>query len=195
MPDQKTLFILVGPKGSGKTHIGTLVQQHTDIVFLRVEPIWLGLQPGEDGWKKVEAVIDALFQKHDKVMIESLGVGEGFSRFRASLAEKYAMKLIRVYANLETCFIRVKTRNSAEHIAVSDDKVAELNKIASTVTYKWDLEINNNALAQDQAILNAIQSINGEEIFVGIQDRHIRGFKGIQLLRREINHEVEFITA
>ena len=33
-----------------------------------------------------------------------------------------------------------------------------------------------------------------EEIFVGIQDRHIRGFKGIQLLRREINREVEFIT-
>jgi heme-degrading monooxygenase HmoA len=33
-----------------------------------------------------------------------------------------------------------------------------------------------------------------EEIFVGIQNRHIRGFKGIQLLRREINDEVEFIT-
>ena len=33
-----------------------------------------------------------------------------------------------------------------------------------------------------------------EEIFVGIQDRHIRGFKGIQLLRREVNGEIEFIT-
>jgi len=33
-----------------------------------------------------------------------------------------------------------------------------------------------------------------EEIFVGIQDRHIRGFKGIQLLRREVNDEVEFVT-
>jgi len=49
MPPQKTLFMLVGPKGSGKTHIGTLVNQHTDIVFLRVEPIWLGLKPAEDG--------------------------------------------------------------------------------------------------------------------------------------------------
>jgi heme-degrading monooxygenase HmoA len=33
-----------------------------------------------------------------------------------------------------------------------------------------------------------------EEIFVGIDDRHIRGFKGIQLLRRDLDHEVEFIT-
>jgi heme-degrading monooxygenase HmoA len=33
-----------------------------------------------------------------------------------------------------------------------------------------------------------------EEIFVGIQDRHISGFKGIQLLRRSVVEEVEFVT-
>jgi len=155
--------MLVGPKGSGKTHIGTLVNQHTDIAFLRVEPIWLGLKPNEDGWNKVEAVIDAMFQKQDKVMIESLGIGEGFGKFHASLAEKYSIKMIRVYADLETCFTRVKTRNNVEHIAVSDVKVAEFNKTASAVTYNWDLEIDNNNPASDKDIINAIQSINGVE--------------------------------
>jgi heme-degrading monooxygenase HmoA len=33
-----------------------------------------------------------------------------------------------------------------------------------------------------------------EEIFVGIQNRHISGFKSIQLLRRESGEEVEFVT-
>lgn len=33
-----------------------------------------------------------------------------------------------------------------------------------------------------------------EEIFVGIQNRQIRGFKGIQLLRRDLGSEVEFVT-
>lgn len=33
-----------------------------------------------------------------------------------------------------------------------------------------------------------------EEIFVGIQNRRIRGFKNIQLLRRELDEEVEFVT-
>ena len=33
-----------------------------------------------------------------------------------------------------------------------------------------------------------------EEIFVGIQNRKIRGFIGIQLLRREIGQEIEFVT-
>ena len=33
-----------------------------------------------------------------------------------------------------------------------------------------------------------------EEIFVGIQNRHIRGYRGIQLLRREVGEEMEFVT-
>jgi heme-degrading monooxygenase HmoA len=33
-----------------------------------------------------------------------------------------------------------------------------------------------------------------EEIFVGIQNRHIPGFKRIQLLRREVGEETEFVT-
>ncbi|SYZ74346.1 conserved hypothetical protein [Candidatus Zixiibacteriota bacterium] len=33
-----------------------------------------------------------------------------------------------------------------------------------------------------------------EEIFVGIKNRKIQGFRSIQLLRREIEKEVEFVT-
>jgi shikimate kinase len=163
MHTQKILYMLIGPKGSGKTHIGTLVGQHTDIAFLRVELVWLSLQPGEDGWKKVEAAIDTMFQTHKKVMIESLGVGEGFKGFFAALSKKYPIKMIHVVADLDTCFIRVKKRDQDEHIAVSDDKVMEFNKIAITAAYDWVLEINNNHAASDAEILAAIQSINAVE--------------------------------
>lgn len=33
-----------------------------------------------------------------------------------------------------------------------------------------------------------------EEILIGILNRHIRGFKSIQLLRRPVGDEVEFVT-
>jgi heme-degrading monooxygenase HmoA len=33
-----------------------------------------------------------------------------------------------------------------------------------------------------------------EEIFTGIKGRNIKGYKGIQLLRRNLNQETEFIT-
>ena len=159
MPNQKTLYMLIGPKGSGKTHIGKLVDRHTGIAFLQVEPIWLSLQPSEDGWKKVEAAIDVLFQSRDRVMIESLGAGDGFRGFHDSLAQKYFIKMIRVYADLDTCLERVRSRSKLDHIDVSDDKVVEYNRVAAAVKYDWALEIDNNQPLSDAEILAAIQAI------------------------------------
>lgn len=41
---------------------------------------------------------------------------------------------------------------------------------------------------------DAYEALLKEEIFVGIQNRHMAGFLGIELLRRNLNTEVEFIT-
>ena len=155
----KTLYMLIGPKGSGKTYIGTLVAAHTDIHFIRVEPIWLQLQPGEDGWRKIEATIDEAFKTHDRLMIESLGAGEAFQSFHRSLAAKYPIKMIRVYADLNTCLARVQSRSAADHIAVSDDKVIEYNRIAATVTYDWAAEIDNNRPASKDSILATVRAL------------------------------------
>jgi len=41
---------------------------------------------------------------------------------------------------------------------------------------------------------DAYESLLRHEIFLGIQDRRIDGFRGIQLLRRNLATEVEFVT-
>jgi antibiotic biosynthesis monooxygenase (ABM) superfamily enzyme len=41
---------------------------------------------------------------------------------------------------------------------------------------------------------DAYEALLKEEIFVGIRDRRIRGYKGIELLRRDTGDEVEFVT-
>jgi heme-degrading monooxygenase HmoA len=41
---------------------------------------------------------------------------------------------------------------------------------------------------------DAYESLLKSEIFVGIQNRQIAGYRGIHLLRRELSDEVEFIT-
>ena len=40
----------------------------------------------------------------------------------------------------------------------------------------------------------AYESLLKQEIFVAIQGRQIDGYEGIQLLRREVGDEVEFVT-
>ena len=41
---------------------------------------------------------------------------------------------------------------------------------------------------------DAYETLLREEVFVGISNRNINGYKGIQLLRRQISDEKEFIT-
>jgi heme-degrading monooxygenase HmoA len=41
---------------------------------------------------------------------------------------------------------------------------------------------------------DAYEELLKEEIFVGIKDREIPGYRGIQLLRRDNRDEVEFVT-
>jgi heme-degrading monooxygenase HmoA len=41
---------------------------------------------------------------------------------------------------------------------------------------------------------DAYEQLLKEEIFVGIQNRRITGYLGIQLMRRDLGDEVEFVT-
>jgi len=41
---------------------------------------------------------------------------------------------------------------------------------------------------------DAYEALLQEEIFVGIGDRQIPGYRGIHLLRRDVGDEVEFVT-
>ena len=41
---------------------------------------------------------------------------------------------------------------------------------------------------------DAYETLLKNEIFVGIAGRQIAGFRGIHLLRRDLGHEVEFVT-
>lgn len=41
---------------------------------------------------------------------------------------------------------------------------------------------------------DAYESLLKSEIFIGIQNRRIAGYRGIQLFRRNLNDEVEFVT-
>ena len=160
----KILYMLIGPKGSGKTYIGTLVEKKTDISFLRVENIWLTLNSKEDGWLKVEQTIDKAFESCNKLMIENLGAGQGFHRFYVSLKVKYNIKLVRVFSDLDVCLDRVMSRENKNHIPVSDTKVAEYNKIAAQVKLDWAIEINNNGPASDAEILEAINSLQQKKL-------------------------------
>jgi shikimate kinase len=166
---QKTLIMLIGPKGSGKTTIGRLLAEHLPVRFLSVEPLWTAYLsspvPGKTGWEIVEDAIAREFEKADRVIIESLGAGEEFGRFRDSLRAKYLVKMVRVHAPLEECLRRVKERDPAGQIAVPLEKVDAYNRVAIYVKFDWSLHLHNHGSLPSEEMVRTFQSwLEGEEI-------------------------------
>ena len=155
----KTVIILVGPKGSGKTHIGTVFERRAGISFLRVEPIWLALQEGQDGWDEVERAIDGILTERDAVVIESLGGSDGFERLRSNLMQKYQVKFVRIVAPLKVCLQRVRSRDNSNHIPISDEKVEQYNRLAVKVSLPWEIELQNDPPLSDGEILQHLSRI------------------------------------
>ena len=149
------LIMLIGPKGVGKSYIGNVLHMHTDMHFIYVEDIWLNLQPDENGWDKVSDIIDEAFKKHNRVVIESLGAGSEFDQFHLKLAAKYKIKMVRIWADLETCFKRTQLRDDLRQLPIAPDKIRTYNKIADTVKHEWDAEISNDPPLSIKQILDA----------------------------------------
>ncbi len=93
------------------------------------------------------------------VVIESTGASPAFPRFLATLRQEHEVLLVAVRAPLDTCLLRVRTRDQSEHIAVSDDRVAEINERAVGVQLAWDLEIDNSAPAMPADIVTAFRKL------------------------------------
>lgn len=157
----KSVILLIGPKGSGKTYIGTLCERLAGVRFLRVEPIWLEHKEAPFS-VVVETIVDRAKQisaTADVVVLESLGLGEPFALLLDALRKTLVVKLVRVRAPLEICATRVKTRDQASHIPVSDENLLVYNTMAERVELDWDLQIENHPPLSLEIILAEIKRV------------------------------------
>lgn len=164
-----TLLILVGLKGAGKTFIGSVLEKHLDVRFLRIEPIFLevmrqapeltGIPLEQRGFQIVLDRLDQLAQQHSILCIESTGTAGTFSELLAALRQGFRVVLIRVQAPMDTCAERVSKRDAAAHIPVSDHRLREINEIAAQVSLSWDLQINNSQFQTESAIVEAVAAL------------------------------------
>ena len=161
----KRLLILIGLKGSGKTYIGSLIHKKLGINFIRVEDIWLAIKQNRfseeyysEGFRLVEQEIDNQFKNSELVTIESTGTSKFFKPFLRNLGNKYNLILIKINASPDICLRRVKSRDSSNHIPVSDDIVEQVNSEALEVDFEYDTIIENEN-SSDETILMKINEI------------------------------------
>ena len=167
MMSNKTVFILIGPKGSGKSHIGGVLKKYFGIPFLDVDK--LGLENirksklhGEDlikeGFHFEEEKIAEILQIEDSVSFETTGSHSYFFIVLDRLRSSYAVKLIRVSATLDKCRERLATRDQTKNIPVSSELIQSINERALMVRLPWDLELDNSVDISEVAIVKVFQS-------------------------------------
>lgn len=153
------LIILIGPKGSGKTYIGSFVQEKLDIEFFRVEDVWMKLKERrfspdyiQKGYLKVEEEIHRKFEETNKLIIETTAADIESIKFIARLKNCFIIKLIKVNSSSETCLKRIKIRDQLVHVPISDDRIEEINKKSMMNDLSFDLVINNENISNEEII-------------------------------------------
>jgi len=117
-------IVLVGPKGSGKTHIGRVLESRLGVHFFHVEPHWMayyaeckagGQAPViAGGIAGVHPRIRDALSVHAHVCVETTGASTEILGALLALSDPAQTLVARITAPLQLCMERVATRDQTE---------------------------------------------------------------------------------
>lgn len=153
MEIQKRIILLIGPKGSGKTHLASLAAENLDVHCIPADSIWLRIDDerelsGEEYTKarlsRVYAAINAEFLQTSSVILESTGTASWFNEFLSRLKSFGEVILIKVDAPEDVCLQRIRRQSQLEGIEVPEEQIKRINQISRNLEMNWDASFNNN---------------------------------------------------
>lgn len=97
----------------------------------------------DEGQRRVLTHARNLLDRSAKIVLDSTGTVSWFSDFLARLGEMGSVALVSVRAPLVLCLERTHARDAKQHIAVSDDRVAEINELSERLELPWAAKVEN----------------------------------------------------
>lgn len=158
---EKHIILLIGPKGSGKTYIGSLLEKNFGIHFVRVEDWVRQIKKDRDiddetyladAFDVIENGIRHTLDQMDMVVFESTGLTSYFDQMLDRLRKDVHVTTIGILADPHRCLDRVKSRDDAIHIAVSDDQVEHINQMVREKNTPTDFQIDNNFRTESELV-------------------------------------------
>lgn len=170
---QNTVVVLVGPKGTGKTHIGSLLERSNphQIHFVRVEAIFMRIQKEEPTadmshladlcYQETAAEVASVLSKHQKgvAVLEVTGVAPQLPSLTETLQSRHNVRFVQVKTPLDACLKRVQERDASQQVAVSEERVSHINQLAAAVEYPWALVVDNTSFRSDSELLELFAQV------------------------------------
>lgn len=162
MEYNQNLIILVGPKGSGKTYIGNLVNQVFGIKYINAEKLLLKyletnplvkLPLPRHGFDIEIDEIANSFKGRFCLIYDMTGTSEFFTSVINELKVLYRVHLIKVSCPLSCCEERIKNRSVIDHFEMDMESINEINKRAINVKCDWNHEIINDVFSVADSII------------------------------------------
>jgi shikimate kinase len=155
-------ILLVGPKGSGKSHIGRTLEKHLGVLFFHVEPLWMSYyaecaaanrQPLYwEGVARLRApILDAL-RTHEHVCVETTGASAEILNALLNLTDPAETLVVRVSAPLELCLERIVTRDQTYQIAMDVESIRQVHALSDVAQLQPDLTLENVQLTEAEIV-------------------------------------------
>lgn len=158
------LVVLVGPKGSGKSHVGRIIERGLGVHFFHVEPLWMayyaecraaGREPAiPEGIAVVHPRIAEALAAHRDVCIETTGASPEILHALLGLAPPGQTLVVRVTAPLERCLERIAARDQTHQIPMDVDSIRKVHALSEAAAVTPTLTLRNDAL-DEHAITTA----------------------------------------
>lgn len=154
--------LLVGPKGSGKSHIGRVLERHLGVHFFHVEPLWMsyhaeckakGQAPDiPDGIRAVHPKIREALTHHKHVCVETTGASPEILSGLLSLAPEQDTLVVRLAAPLELCLERVVSRDPTHQIPMDVESIKKVYQLSTSADIPAALVLENLALSEAEIV-------------------------------------------
>lgn len=164
----KSIYLLIGQKGSGKSFIGTLMEKELGIKFLKVEDLAKQIKGNreiddqsyiKEYFQTVEREVRTILKINDKIVFESTGLTANFDQMLENLRNDFSVITMGVNASDELCLYRVRTRDQINHINISDDQVNKINHMVKKKLLITDFNLINDNKTKEQLISEIKQLI------------------------------------
>jgi predicted kinase len=156
------LVLLVGPKGSGKSHIGRILERNFGFLFFHVEPLWMsyyaecgagGREPSiPEGIARVHPLIREALGTHQHVCVETTGASPEILNDLLSLEHPSNTFVVRVSAPLDVCLQRISTREKTHQIPMDVESIRMVHALSVATTLQPGLTLENAALSEDEIV-------------------------------------------
>lgn len=154
MAAEPQVFVLVGPKGSGKTTLGRMLERQFGLHFLEVEAIARRVLADMGGvidgayerrvFEEIAAEVAVLAPVHGRILVETTGASDQTQRFLATLGAGQRVRLVRVRAAANTCAERIVGRDASRQVDVPIDLIRTMHARTEALSLPWELELDND---------------------------------------------------